>query len=255
MNLTKNIQNIKAQGKLALIPYLPYGYPDRDTFWKLIIELDKNGVNVIEIGVPFSNPIADGEVVENAILQSLSQGLIFKDLIDDLSIYRDKINCEIVFMGYFNSFYKYGLNKITDDAKRLKISGFIVADSTIDETEKWAPYLVESGINLVPLIGLNTSVDRMKIYAKAQHYKSFVYFVTVLGVTGIQEGFSSRIDEKLREVKEVFDIPVVLGFGISSISQLNTIKSNFDGVVFGSSLIQSIDRNESIENFMNNFRN
>lgn len=251
MSITKladKINEAKAQGRTALIPFLPGGYPSREQFWKEIIELDENGADVIEIGMPFSDPVADGPVVEAASLKCLADGIDLKWILEGLSEHRAKISAGVLLMGYFNPVLQYGLEKFAKDAQEAGVNGLIIADLPFEEGVDFRDLLAEYGIALIPLVGLNTEKERMALYAKGGN--GFCYYVSVLGTTGDRDSLPEEIKDGLACAQEIFDIPVALGFGLKEPSQLKELEGLVDAAVFGSALIRHIDSGKSSAEFM-----
>ena len=246
--LEQKIREANKAGRKALIPFLPAGYPDKHRFWKEIEGLDKGGADIIEIGVPFSDPVADGPVVEQASLQCLEAGVSLDWIMEELKKRRGCFKAGLVLMGYYNPFYKYGLDRLASDAAEAGVSGFIVPDLPMEESAPMAEALEARGLDLIPLVGLNTSQERMAMYAaKARGY---VYFVSVLGTTGERKSLPEEIAGKLAQARRAFTVPLALGFGISSPEQLTAFGGAIDAVVFGSALIRHMDGGGDAAGFM-----
>ena len=246
--LTERIRAANAAGRKALIPFLPGGFPDRDRFWKELRELDDAGADVIEIGVPFSDPVADGPVVEQASLDCLEGGVCLAWILGELAKRRGEFKAALVLMGYHNPFLKYGFEKLAEDAEDAGVSGFIVPDMPLEESDAFREALEKRGLSLVSLVGLNTTPERMREYAAKS--TGFVYFVSVLGTTGVRENLPTRIKAKLAEAREAFDLPMALGFGIKTPDQLAEFGDLVDAAVFGSALIKHIRDGGSSAGFM-----
>ncbi|MCA1743704.1 MAG: tryptophan synthase subunit alpha [Desulfonatronovibrio sp.] len=246
--LTDKIQNSLSKGRKALIPFVPAGFPRKEQFWDIIMELDDSGADVIEIGVPFSDPVADGPVVEKASIRCLEQGINLAWIIEGLKEHRKNISAGIVLMGYFNPFLQYGLDKLAGQVGEAGINGLIIPDLILEEAEPYAQMFQENGVSLVPLVGLNTSQERMKEYTRIN--PAFVYLVSVLGITGTKVSASEILRARLSEVKKTFTCPVALGFGISVPEQLESLGDLVDAVVFGSALIEHLDSGKSASEFM-----
>jgi tryptophan synthase alpha chain len=242
------IEEAKAQGKVGLIPFLPAGFPDRERFWKELEELDDCGASVIEIGMPFSDPVADGPVVEKASLKCLDDGIDLAWIFEGLKARKGCFKAALLLMGYLNPVYQYGLDKFAADCEAGGVSGLIIADMPHEESDFVKEALAPRGVSLVPLVGLNTSKERMKLYADGA--EGFCYFVSVLGTTGQRESLPVKIREKLAEAREVFDIPIALGFGIKHPDQLAQFEGLMDAAVFGSALISHIESGKSSKEFM-----
>lgn len=239
--ITRRIQAASQAGRKALIPFLPAGFPDLERFWTELEALDKAGADVIEIGVPFSDPVADGPVVEQASLECLERGVSLAWILDGLRARQGRFGAALVLMGYCNPFYQYGLERLAKDAVAGGVSGLIVPDLPLEEAAPMHAALSAQGIALVPLVGLNTSLERMRAYAGFVGDRGgFVYMVSVLGTTGERGSLPRTIAAKLAEARQAFALPLALGFGISSPEQLAPFGAHLDAVVFGSALIRHI---------------
>lgn len=236
--MKEKIQEAKAQGKTALVPYLPAGYPTREQFWKELEMLDASGAAVIEIGMPFSDPVADGPVVEAACLKVLEDDINLKWIFDGLRERKGQLNAGLLLMGYLNPILQHGVDRFAEDCEAAGVSGLIIADMPIDEADFIIRAMKPRGVELIPLVGLNTSKERMKLYAREA--EGFVYVVSVLGTTGQRDSLPAEVKAKLAEVREVFDVPVALGFGLKTPSQLEPFGDLVDAAVIGSSLISHI---------------
>ena len=243
----KIFQNKQKKGKKAIMPFLPAGYPEKKKFWEYIREMDQLGADIIEIGVPFSDPVADGPVVEKASNVALKNGVNLKWIIDTLKEHKSSLDCEIVLMGYCNPFFKYGYEKLAKDMRNAGVSGIIIADLPLEESIKIKPIFDACDISLIYLVGLNTSKQRLEKYAKLA--SGFVYFVSVLGTTGARDKLPEELKEKLKLARDIFDLPISIGFGIKSPSQVREIEAYIDGIVFGSSVIQHINKGKDIKDF------
>lgn len=250
--LQQKIEAALAQGRKALIPYLPCGFPDLDKFWEDVAELDAAGADVIEIGVPFTDPVADGPVIEQAAQECLQRGVTLKYLIDGLKERKGQFKAGIVLMGYVNPFMQYGLDKLADDATEAGVNGFIIPDLPYEEADMFKKAFAHHPLDLIPLVGLNTSPERMKLYADGA--SGFAYFVSVLGITGGQADLPPEILDKLRQARDAFDVPLALGFGISSKKQVTPFGDLIDAVVFGSALIRHIQADGTPTEFMARFK-
>jgi len=242
------IEEAKKQGKVGLIPFLPAGFPDRERFWKELEELDAAGASVIEIGMPFSDPVADGPVVEEASLNCLADGIDLAWIFDGLKTRKGTFNAALLLMGYLNPVYQYGPDRFGADCEAAGVSGLIIADMPFEESAFIRDAIEPHGVSLVPLVGLNTTKERMALYA--DNAKGFCYFVSVLGTTGQRDSLPARIKEKLAQAREVFDIPIALGFGIKHPGQLKQFDGLMDAAVFGSALITHIQNGNTSDSFM-----
>jgi tryptophan synthase alpha chain len=250
--LQQKIEAAQAQGRKALIPYLPCGFPDLDKFWEAIAELDASGADIIEIGVPFTDPVADGPVIEQAAQECLERGVTLKYLMQGLKERKGQFKAGIVLMGYVNPFLQYGLDRLAQDCVDAGVHGFIIPDLPHEEADMFEKAIRNHPLDLIPLVGLNTTPERMKLYADGA--SGFAYFVSVLGITGGQSDLPPEILDKLRQAKETFDVPMALGFGISSKEQVTPFGDLLDAVVFGSALIRHIQEGGAPKEFMARFK-
>ena len=165
--LEKKVRDAVAAGRYALIPFLTAGYPDEDAFWEDMGDLDKNGADVIEIGVPFSDPVADGPVVENASRQVLADGMSLARIMQGLREHQGFFNAGLVLMGYMNPFLQYGFEKLAKECEEVGVSGMIIPDLPYEEAAPYRETLKKHGVALIALVGPNTSEERMKL---GKHY-------------------------------------------------------------------------------------
>ncbi|WP_457570439.1 tryptophan synthase subunit alpha [Desulfovulcanus sp.] len=246
--LRDKINQARLKGRKALIPFLPGGFPSKRRFWEEIMMLDEHCADIIEIGVPFSDPVADGPVVEGASIKCLAQGVNLEWIFAGLKEYRARLKAEIVLMGYFNPFLQFGIRKLMAAARETGVSGFIVPDLPLEEAKPYLSEFKAQGLEYIPLLGLNTSEARMEEYAEID--PAFVYMVSVLGITGSKVDINQVLIEKLKQAKEVFSCPIALGFGLKSPDQLGSIAEYIDAVVFGSALIKHIEDGGSCRDFI-----
>ena len=247
--LTDKINQALAQGRKAVMPYLPAGYPTKDAFWKHIQDLDAAGADIIEIGVPFSDPVADGPVVEQAALRCLEQGVTLGWILEELTRRRSTIRAGIVLMGYINPCLQYGIPRLVKDAAQAGVNGLIIADLPLEESAEIRDILQEHGVALIPLVGLNSSMERLRMHAEKA--EGFVYFVSVMGTTGVRDALPEELREALLQAKQTFSIPLALGFGLHAPAQLQGVESSVDGVVMGSALIRHLDATGRVGGFLN----
>lgn len=226
------------QGRKALIPYLPAGFPDRQRFWQEIEALDRKGATIIEIGVPFSDPVADGPVVEAAALHGLKQGANLRWILDGLAARTGQFQAAIVLMGYVNPFMQFGWERLAAEAQSCGVAGLIVPDVPLEESHTLRPLLARHHLALISLVGLNTTPARMQLYAPVT--QGFVYFVAVMGTTGARQTFAENLKPKLAQARQIFTHPLALGFGLSRPEQVQDLEPYPQALVFGSALIEHL---------------
>lgn len=248
--LEEKIRAAREAGRLALIPFVTAGFPDEGSFWPAIQELDEGGADIIEIGIPFSDPVADGPVVEEASRRVLSDGMSLARLLGELEERKDFFHCGIVLMGYYNPILQYGLNKFAVDAARAGVHGVIVPDLPYEEAGELRALLAAQGIALIALVGPNTDAERMRLYAGVS--EGYVYVVSVMGTTGQRAQLAPQVAETMRRARSVFSLPLALGFGLSEPAQIEDLPPDArpDAAVFGSALLRHLDEGGSAADFI-----
>lgn len=225
-----------ANGK-AFIPFITAGDPDLETTEKLLVAMGENGADIIEIGIPFSDPIAEGVVIQEADLRSLAGGTTTDKIFDMVKNARPKIKSALAVMTYINPIFVYGTDKFMAKCKECGISAVIVPDTPYEEREELLPYCEKYGIDLISLIA-PTSHDRIKMIAKEA--KGFVYCVSSMGVTGVRSEIKTDLGEMIGLVKSVSDTPCAIGFGISTPEQAKELSKIADGVIVGSAIVKIV---------------
>ncbi len=244
------IESAKKQGRTALIPFITAGFPDMDRFWEELQAIDQAGADIIEIGVPFSDPVADGPVIENASRDALARGVTLAWILDGLKQRAGQYKAQLVLMGYINPFMQYGYEKLAKDAHQAGVAGFIIPDVILEESQEIRQALAPYDIDVITLVAPNTSLERMKEYA--QSARGFVYVVSVLGTTGGTVDLADSVTNTLSRAREAFDIPLALGFGLKEPSQLDVLPSDMrpDAAVFGSALLRHIEEGKPVTSFL-----
>lgn len=239
--IDKVFKELKENNKKALIPFIANGDPSLEETVEMILDLEKAGVNIVEVGIPFSDPLADGSVIQEAYIRSLKAGNKVKDIFLVGKGVREKSEIPLVIMVYYNLVYHYGVEKFLRDAAEAGFDGLIVPDIPLEEREELRGICEEKGVYLIPLVA-PTSRDRIKKITKAA--KGFVYCVSSNGTTGERGSLSSDINEYLKTVKSNTEVPICLGFGISSKEVVGKVKDFCDGVIVGSALVRRISENK-----------
>lgn len=257
--LEARIRAANAAGRPALIPFLTAHFPDRAAFWGAFDELDGGGADIIEIGVPFSDPVADGPVVEEASRRVLAAGFRLGDLLAELAERRERRerragSAGLVLMGYLNPFLSHGLERLAADAAMAGVSGCIIPDLPHEEAGPVRAALDARGIALIPLVGPNTGEERMALCADGA--RGYVYVVSVMGVTGERAALAPRVAETMARARRAVRLPLALGFGLSRPEQLAELppKARPDAVVFGSALLRHLDAGGSAAEFLRRWR-
>ena len=250
--LQQRIEAANKEGRLARIPFITAGFPDKTAFFTHLRELDKGGADIIEVGVPFSDPVADGPVVEDASRRVLETGITLEWILAQLHGLTPRLHAGLVLMGYYNPFLQYGLEQFAQDAAKAGVQGIIVPDLPLDESDEFRAILLACGIDLITLVGPNTDEARMRAYAAKA--TGFVYVVSVMGTTGARACLPPEAEETIARARSIFPLPVALGFGIQSPAQLQDMRTRPDAVVFGSALLQHIDATGEVASFMESWK-
>jgi len=236
----------KLNGKKALIAFITGGDPDIETTEKLILAMEEVGVDLIEIGIPFSDPIAEGPVIEQADERALKGGCTTDKLFAMVKRLRGKTDIPLLFMTYANPVYKYGKDKFMATCREVGIDGVIVPDVPFEEKGEFSDACKQHGIDMISLIA-PTSGERVEKIAREA--EGFLYCVSSVGVTGVRSDISTGIAELITQVKKVASIPCAIGFGISTPKQAQEMAAISDGVIVGSAIVDIIARHgkDSIE--------
>lgn len=230
----------------SLVLFLTAGFPDLETTEALIPELEAAGADVLELGVPFSDPIADGPTIQAASQKALQAGTTLEKILAMVSRLRKKVQMPIILFGAYNPFFHYGLDKLVQRAREVGVDGFLIPDLPIEESGEMEAACKKEELALVQLAALTTPADRIKEIVR--HSSGFLYFISMKGVTGAQLHIGEELKEKARQLKEAAgDLPVAIGFGISEPEQAATLKPLADGVVVGSALIRLIENTPAAE--------
>ena len=227
------------ENKKAFIAFITCGDPDLETTAKVVREAAKNGADLIELGIPFSDPTAEGPVIQGANLRALSGGvktdMIF-DLVKDL---RKDVTIPMVFMTYANVVFSYGAEKFIGKCSEVGIDGIILPDLPFEEKEEFLPECDKYGVDLISLIA-PTSENRIAMIAKEA--KGFIYVVSSLGVTGTRSEIKTDLESIVKVVRESTDTPCAIGFGISTPEQAKKMASVSDGAIVGSAIIKIMEK-------------
>lgn len=225
-----------ADGK-AFIPFLTCGDPDLETTEKLIGAIAEAGADLIELGIPFSDPTAEGPVIQDASLRALSVGTTTDKIFDMVRRVRQTVSIPMVFMTYANVIFSYGADRFLKTAAEIGMNGIIVPDVPFEEKQEFEPLCQKYGLDQISMIA-PTSHDRIR--AIAEQANGFLYCVSSLGVTGTRTAITTDIGAMVRLVKEVKDIPCAVGFGISTPEQAESMCRQADGAIVGSAIVKLI---------------
>src|SRR6185503_13252219 len=243
-SLVRRIQaafdQLKRDGGRGFILFITAGDPDLDTTTKFLVELSQAGATVIELGVPFSDPMADGPVIQRASERALAYGFGLKEIFAATIKARDTIDTPIVLFSYFNPLLQYGLERLGRDAREAGIDGMLVTDPTAEESRELAAVLKSNALDLIFLVAPTSTDERLRLIT--DHASGFVYAVSRAGVTGARENLSSEAKLLVARVRRFSNLPVAVGFGLSSAEQVAETLRYADAAVVGSAIVAQIEK-------------
>lgn len=248
------IRGAKANGRPALVAYVTAGFPKRETFGELLSAVCAVA-DVVEVGVPFTDPMADGTTIQRSSRAALEQGVTLKWIVDALREFNDARGSEgapLLLMSYLNPLLAFGLDRLPQEAARAGIKGFIVPDLPLEECSDLRSALEAQGIALVQFVTPVTPIERVKMLSEAS--RGFLYAVTMTGTTGKNVAVPADVLQYFERVKEIAPLPVCAGFGIRSREQVQRLAAHVDGVIVGSALVEAIERGDDIGAFLQSLR-
>jgi tryptophan synthase alpha chain len=234
------IRSAAAEGEPALIAYLTAGYPSREKF-RAHLKAIAAAAAVIEIGVPFTDPMADGVTIQRASQAALAQGVSLRWILAELEAL-GALSAPLVLMSYLNPLLAFGIGRLADGAARAGVAGFIVPDLPLDESRELRSALDERGIALVQMATPVTEPERLR--ALCAHSQGFIYAVTMTGTTGKNVAVPAEVIAYLARVRAACTLPVCAGFGIRAREQVRLLRGHVEGVVVGSALVEVLERGE-----------
>lgn len=245
---------LKQSGGKAFVPYIMAGDGGLDGLIDRLVVLEKYGATAIEVGVPFSDPVADGPTIQQAGIRSLENGTTLKGIIAELEKARESVNIPLILMTYLNPIYSYGVKEFVRDIKSAGVDACIIPDLPIEEEDIIATQLEGSQVELIRLVTLTSPIERIK--AIAGRGRGFLYAVTIKGITGTRNEYDNELNQFLKRVKEVSPIPVLAGFGVSNEKQAQELAANCDGVIVGSKIVELFEKNDldAMERLISVFR-
>jgi len=237
--LASRFKDLADAGRAALVTYVMAGDPDRDTARAILAALPGAGSDVIEFGLPFSDPMADGPAIQQAGLRALHAGQTLRKTLEDIAWFRKTdVKTPIVLMGYYNPIYVYGVERFLKDALEAGIDGLIIVDLPPEEDEELCKPALAAGLNFIRLATPTT--DEKRLPKVLTNTSGFVYYVSITGITGTATPDFSQVSAAVKRIKQHTDLPVAVGFGVRAPAHATAIARNADGVVVGSALIDAL---------------
>ena len=231
---------LKSERRGGFIPFITAGDPDLAVTERLLCELAEVGADIIEVGVPFSDPVADGPVIQRASERALKHGTTIKSVLDCVVAAKQRIDVPIVLFSYYNPLLQFGPEPLATLAQRAGVDAILVTDLIPEEAGAWTAILAARNLDPIFLVAPTTSEDRLKLIA--QQARGFVYAVSRTGVTGTRKDIKESAESLVRRIRGVTQLPVAVGFGISTAEQVREVWRYADAAVVGSAIVTEIER-------------
>lgn len=240
--IARRFEKLKAEGRSAFVTFVTAGDPDLETSAQILDGIAEAGADLIELGVPFSDPMADGPAIQASSLRAIKSGMTLRKTLAMVADYRKKDDeTPIILMGYYNPIYIYGVDTFLADAKAAGVDGFIVVDLPPEEEQEFCLPAMAAGLNFIYLTAPTTDEERLP--RVVEHASGFIYFVSILGITGTRAAKADDVAQHVARIKGQSDLPVCVGFGIRTPEQAAEIAAVSDGAVVGSALVDKITDN------------
>jgi tryptophan synthase alpha chain len=231
---------LKSEGRGGFIPFVTAGDPDLSVTEKLLCELAEAGADIIEVGVPFSDPVADGPVIQRASERALVGGTTLKGVLDCIATAKKRTDVPIVLFSYYNPLLQFGSESLAHAAASAGVDAVLVTDLIPEEAGAWTKILAAHNLDPIFLVAPTTSDDRLKLIA--EQARGFIYAVSRTGVTGTRENIHETAESLVRRIRDVTQLPVAVGFGISTPAQVREVWRYADAAVVGSAIMSEIER-------------
>ena len=238
--IRETFAGLKRSGRGGFIPFITAGDPDLKTTELLLVELAAAGADIIELGVPFSDPIADGEVIQRASERALQKGVTIHDALTCIVNAKQRIDAPIVLFSYFNPLLKFGEDRFADEAKQAGVDAVLVTDLIPEEAQSWTRTLAQGGLDPIFLVAPTTSNERLAQIAGQA--RGFIYAVSRAGVTGARDEMTRDAEALVNRLRPVSYLPVAVGFGVSTTEQVNEVWRFADAAVVGSAIVSQIEK-------------
>lgn len=231
---------LRSDGRRGFIPFITAGDPDLETTQRLLVELARAGATIIELGVPFSDPMADGPVIQRASERALRHGFHLGEIFQAIAVAQKEMDVPVVLFSYFNPLLSYGLERLSREARAAGVDGVLVTDLVPEEAEQFSATLRAHDLDMIFLVAPTSTTARLKMVADCA--SGFIYAVSRAGVTGTRDTISSDAERLVARVRKISELPVAVGFGISNAEQVADVWRYADAAVVGSAIVAEIER-------------
>ncbi len=236
--IAKTFNKLRREGKKAFIPYIMSGDPDLEKTREIVHLFQECGADIVELGVPFTDPLADGPTIQRASERALRNGVTLRKVISHIKEFRQEIKIPIVLMTYYNPIFKYGEELFIHDTKEAGIDGMIIPDLPPDEAAEFIRLAKKNHLDTIFLLAPTSTDDRIKKVAKAS--TGFIYYVSITGITGAALLLDSSMEVLLSKIRKYTDKPIAVGFGVSTPEEASAVARISDGVIVGSAIVKKL---------------
>ena len=238
--IAETFARLRREGKRALIPFITAGDPDLKTTRDLLVELARAGASLIELGVPFTDPMADGPVIQRASMRALRNGIDVAEILQVVGEARREMDVPVVLFSYFNPLLQFGAGRLSEQARRAGADGVLVTDLVPEEAGNFAATLAKNELDCIFLVAPTSTDERLRMIA--DRASGFIYAVSRTGVTGAREELSIEAEKLVARVRDLTDLPIAVGFGISTRAQVRDVWRYADAAVVGSAVVGEIEK-------------
>jgi tryptophan synthase alpha chain len=241
LSIADTFAQLRAKKQIAFMPFVPAGYPDLETTAKILPALEAAGANIVEVGIPFSDPIADGPVIQEAFTRALENGLKLAEVFATIRSARASVSIPLVAMVSFSVAYRYGVERFAAQMKESGFDGLILPDLPPPEAEAFVQKIQAAGLDTILLVAPTTSAERRREIAQLS--SGFIYYLSVAGITGERNDLPAGLADGVKNMKSLADRPVCVGFGISSPAHVKQLSGVADGAIVGSGIVRRMTAN------------
>lgn len=242
-------KELREKKQKALITFITAGDPTLELTYELVLELEKSGADIVELGVPFSDPLADGPVIQAASERALKSGTSLIKVLDLVKVLRNTTQVPIALLSYYNPIYKYGLAQFVKDASFVGVDGVIIPDLPPEEAGELKHKAESKNLSVIFLLAPTSTAERIRLVSRASN--GFIYYVSLTGITGMRKELEISLEESLRQIRLITNKPIGVGFGISTKEHVHKITSIADAAIVGSAIVDLIAKHEKDTNLVN----